>query len=72
MPGIIPSAEDQGREIEDDDYADDPISQMDFRGAIRHKLQQLAQQAGEQLTVELANNLSASERKVLQQVMSER
>lgn len=74
MPGI---SQGLGAEFENDehgasDFADDPISTMDFRAAIRSSLQQFVQLAGEQAVAQLGQSLSAEEARTLQHALSER
>lgn len=73
LPGIFNDRCDDVEAAEDDDeFADDPVSQMDFRAALRDCLQHFVQQTGEQRTNELAAHLSAEEQRALQQAMMER
>lgn len=73
LPGILNDKGDDLEAAEDEDeFADDPISQMDFRAALRECLQHFVQQTGEQRTNQLASYLSAEEQRALHQTMMER
>lgn len=74
MPGLSGAlgALDKKDADDEEDFADDPISTMDFRASIRTSLQRFMQQVGDQRAGELAAVLTAEERKQLQQALSER